>query len=89
MRGKTVSARLDENTVWELEFLKSSMGHKKVTEVLTQAIHHLYESESQKQKKKTAFDFLKDTGFIGAVEGDENDSVDYKKYAMDRIRKKL
>lgn len=89
MSGKTISARLNEKTVLELEFLKSSTGNKKATEVLTQAIHHLYELQSKKQQKKTPFDFLKETGFIGAVEGEEKDSADYKKYATERIGKKL
>lgn len=89
MSGKTVSARLNEKTVWELEFLQTSMGNKKATEVLAQAIHYFYELQSKKQQKKTPFDFLMETGFIGAVEGDEKDSVDYKKYVSERIKKKL
>lgn len=89
MSGKTVSARLNEKTAWELEFLKSSMGAKKTTDVLTEAIHHLYTLQSQKQQKKTAFDFLKETGFIGAIEGDKSDSIDYKKQITKRIKKKL
>lgn len=90
MGGKTVSARLNEQTAWELECLKSSMGDKKATtDVLTEAIHFFYEFQSRKQQKKTAFDFLKETGFIGAVEGDERDSVDYKKCVTERVRKKL
>lgn len=88
MSGKTVSARLDDETVWELEFLKSSMGERKVTEILTEAIHHLYRFQRQKTQKKTAFDFLKETGFIGGTEGDERDSVDYKKHVGERTRKK-
>lgn len=89
MSGKTISARLKEKTVWELEFLKSLMGEKKTTEILTEAIHHLYVLKSQKQQKKTAIDFLKEAGFIGAIEGDENDSVDYKSYLTERTRKKI
>lgn len=89
MEGKTVSARLNKNTVWELEFLKSSLGGRKTTDVLTEAIHHLYILQSQRQQKKTAFDFLKESGFIGAVEGSKNDSVDYKKHVTKRIKKKL
>lgn len=89
MARKTISARLNEKTVWELEFLKSSMGDKKTTEVLTDAIHHLYSLQSQKLQKMTAFDFLKESGFVGGIEGDESDSVDYKKYITKRIRKKL
>ncbi len=47
------------------------------------------ELQSQKQKKKTAFDVLKETGFVGAIEGGKNDSVNYKRYITKRIRKKL
>lgn len=90
MSGKTVSARLDEQTAWELEFLKSSMGDKKATtDVLTEAIHFFYEFQSRKRQKKTAFDFLQETGFIGATAGDETGSIDYKKYVTKRVRKKL
>ena len=55
MTRKTISARLHEKTVWELEFLKSSMGDKKTTEVLTEAIHNLYALQRQKQKKNDSF----------------------------------
>lgn len=89
MSKKIISARLDAKAIWELEFLKASMGKKKATEVLTEAIHHLYKVQSQKQHKKTAFDFLKETGFIGGVEGEENDSVNYKKLGLERIKKKI
>jgi hypothetical protein len=89
MSEKIISARLNKKTVWELEFLKLSMGDKTTTEILTESIHHLYALQSKKQQKKTPFDFLKETGFIGAVEGDENDSIDYKKSVTKRIRKKL
>lgn len=88
MSGRTISARLNAKTVWELEFLKSLMGDKKTTEVVTEAIHHLYESQSQNQQKKTPYDFLKETGFIGAINGSENDSTDYKKHIGKRVRKK-
>ena len=89
MSKRIISARLDEKAVSELQFLKSSMGDIKTTEVLTEAIHFLYASQRQKQKKKSAFDFLKESGFIGAIEGKENDSVEYKKYVTERVRKKL
>lgn len=88
MSKKTISARFDERAAWELEFLKSSLGTK-ATEVLIAAVHLLYEEQSQKNQKKTAFDFLKETGFIGGTEGGENDSVDYKNYIHERIKKKL
>jgi hypothetical protein len=88
MSKKIISARLDEKTIWELEFLRSSMGNKKTTEVLTDAIHHLYASQSQKQQKRSAFDFLREAGFIGAIEGEENESIEYKKHITKRIRKK-
>ncbi len=87
MGGRTVSARLDEKTVWELEFLKSWMGDKKTTEILTEAIHHLYATQNQK-KPMNALDFLKEIGFIGAAEGDADDSLQYKKQISKRIRKK-
>ena len=89
MSGKTVSARLKEKTIWELEFLKSSMGHKKTTEVLSEAIHYFYQLQSQKKQKMTAFDFLKEAGFIGGTEGDNSDSVSYKSQVTKRIKKKL
>lgn len=66
-RGKTVSASLKEQAIYELEFLKSSLD----------------------KQEKTAFDFLKETGFIGAAEGEKQDSTGYKKYVTQRIKQKL
>lgn len=87
--SKIISARLSEKTMWKLEFLKSAMGNKKATEVLSEAIDHLYMFQSQKQYEKTAFDFLQDMGFIGAIEGTENDSVNYKQHAVKRMNAKI
>lgn len=94
MDRKTVSARLNENTVWKLEFLKSSMGGEtsatlSTTEVLTEAINQLYIVQSRRQQKKTAFDYLMESGFIGGVEGGKNDSTEYKSQVTKRIKKKL
>lgn len=38
--------------------------------------------------KKNAFEFLKDSGFIGSGNGNKNDSVEYKKQIIDAILKK-
>ncbi|MBA2368617.1 MAG: hypothetical protein H0V82_06295 [Candidatus Protochlamydia sp.] len=89
MGGKTVSARLNEKTVWELEFLKTSMGDKKATDIIAEDIHCLYEFQNKKQQKKNPFDFLKEAGFIGTVEGEESDSLDYKKSVTARVKGKL
>ena len=73
---------------WSLEF---SLGTK-ATEVLIAAVHLLYEEQSQNKQedKNPSFDFLKETGIsLGGTEGGENDSVDYKNYIHERIKKKL
>lgn len=44
-------------------------------------------SETTPKTKKVAFDFLKESGFIGATEGCESDSTDYKKHVTKKIRK--
>lgn len=45
---------------------------------VSKAINRLYTIQSRKQQKKTAFDYLMESGFIGAVEGGRHDSTDYK-----------
>lgn len=89
MGGKLISARINEETAWELDFLKGALGNKKVTEVLVTAIHLLYRTQSQKKQNKTPFDFLKETGFIGGTEGRKDDSMNYKKEITERIKKKI
>lgn len=88
MAGKTLSARLNEEMAWELEFLMSSLGNKKATEVIVAAIHYLYLQQKQKESHQTPADFLEKSKFIGGTEGGERDSVDYKKTLSERIGKK-
>lgn len=38
--------------------------------------------------KKNAFEFLKDSGFIGSGNGKKNDSVEYKKQIIEAVVKK-
>ena len=89
MSGRIISARFNEASLWELEFLKETLGDKTITDILSTAVHYLYQKQCQKKKKQTAFEFLQESGFVGGTEGSKNDSVDYKKIVTERIKKKL
>jgi hypothetical protein len=72
--GRRVNARLDAQTQAELECLVRETGQS-VTEVIRAAIHRYYQ-QCQATAHNVADDFA---DLIGAVEGPEDWSVDYKR----------
>lgn len=88
MTKKTVSARIDENIAWELEYLKKALGFKNATDVLVTAVHALYLAQDQTLLIENPIDYLKSIGFVGGAEGGPRDSTNYKKQVAKRVRKK-
>jgi len=71
-----VNARLDDTYQAKIEYLKNQTGLN-MTGVIKQAIDHLYSNVSM-QPEKSLFDHLNEIGFIGAGEGPEDLSENYK-----------
>ncbi len=82
--GRRVNARLDARTHAELECLVRETGQS-VTEVIRTAIHRYYQ-QRQAPAHSVADDFA---DLIGAVEGPEDWSVDYKRSLTEGLAQKL
>lgn len=88
MKGKVVTARIDEHLSYEISFIKSNLGLDNTTSVLTYAIHALYTAISEQQAEKTSFEMFKELGLLGSFEGEQNLSSIYKDKISDIISKK-
>ena len=51
-----------------------------VSEILTKAIDQVIEAEPQETEGQRIYRIFEEAGLIGCFEGDENLSVEYKKY---------
>jgi len=78
MKTKMISARVDKELELQIEYLKSSLGVQTMTQVLTEAIHHLYYDSKAKAVRKTPFELLEELQLIGCLEDEKSLSTDYK-----------
>lgn len=88
MKARVITARIDENLNFEIEFLKSSLGLTSTTSVLSHAIHTLYSMTKEKQSKKSSLEMFEEKGLMGCMEGNPKLSVNYKNEMTSVISKK-
>lgn len=88
MKTKLVTARFDEDVFTEIAFLRNKLQARTTTEVITEAIHFLYNDMIQKEKKKSPFELLEELGLIGCMDDKPNLSSDYKKNLSTSLEKK-
>lgn len=88
MKTKMISARVDEQLELQIEYLKRSLGVKTRTQVLTEAVHHLYEDIKEKEAHKTPLELLEELQLIGCLEVEGSLSINYKKQLSDSLHKK-
>lgn len=62
----------------KIEYLKHSLGVQTMTQVLTEAIHHLYSAAKAKEACKNPFEVLEELQLIGRLEGKEHLFTNYK-----------
>ncbi len=87
MTEKTISSRVKEDTLIELQFLKKELGVNQ-TAVIQSAIHLLYQSTKSKKPKMTRYKMFEQAGFIGAIEAKSNLSETYKQEIDEYLKKK-
>lgn len=88
MKTKTITARMDEQVIFQIEYLKDQLGASSTTRVLTEAVHLLYSSVKDKKVQKSPFELLEELNLIGCCEGEKNLSRDYKKELNQTFAKK-
>ena len=88
MKTKIITARLDEQVGFQIEYLKSHLGVNSTTQVLKEAIHSLYEDVKQKESQKSPFELLEELHLIGCFEGEKKLSQNYKKKFSQSLEKK-
>ncbi len=88
MKAKTVTARIDEQMDFQIEYLKRHLKVQSTTQILTEAISTLYSSVKQKEIQKSPFDLLEEFQMIGCLEGEEDLSQTYKEKLFTSLQKK-
>lgn len=86
MKEKVITARIDNDVVYQIQYLKNRLGLKNTTSVLVEAIHHLY---AQAQiPNPDPFEGLEKAGLIGCIEGKGDSSTTYKETVMQYLEDK-
>lgn len=88
MGKRIITARIDEEVGFEIEFLKHRLGWQSTTHVLTEAVHNLYNSVKQQEAKKSPFELLEELNLIGCFEGENTLSQNYKNELSKSLSKK-
>lgn len=88
MKTKTITARIDEQVCFQIDYLKAHLGASSTTNVLKTAVHRLYDSFKENEAQKSPFELLEELNLIGCCESEEKLSSDYKKELYQSITKK-
>lgn len=88
LKAKIITARIDEQIVLQIEYLKRHLNVRNTTNVLKEAVANLYKSVKQREEQKSPFKLLEELHLIGCFEGEENLSITYKKELSDSLSKK-
>ncbi len=88
MKTKLITARMDEQEIFQIEYLKKHLRSESTTQVLRNALNCLYQDVKQKEVKKTPFELLEELHLIGSFEGEKELSIDYKKKISKYVEQK-
>ena len=88
MRKRIITARIDAQIEFKIEFLKCHLGEKSTTTILTEAVHNLFNVVKEREKKQTPFEILEELNLIGCFEGEESLSQIYKDEISKSLNKK-
>ena len=80
MNELRINARLDEQTASDLQFLREMLGDKSITEVLKYSLQQVAQDLRDRAKAKRPTQLWRYSGFIGAFDGPEDLSSNYKQY---------
>lgn len=79
MSKRVITTQIDGEMEFQIEFLKRHLGAKNTTQVLSEAVQHLYNSIKQQKAKRSPFELLEELNLIGCFEGEKSLSQNYKK----------
>lgn len=88
MRTKVITARIDDQASFQIEFLKRHLHLPHTTQVLLRAISSLYGAVKEKEAQKTPFELLEELELIGCLEGEKDLSQNYKKVLSESLQAK-
>jgi hypothetical protein len=80
-----INARLDEQTSEDFQFLREELGAKTITEVLKYSLQQAAQDLRDKARARRQKQIWRDSGFIGAFDGPEDLSTNYKQYLTDML----
>lgn len=85
---KIITARIDDQVGYQIEYLKQHLGIQSTTRILTEAIGSFYNDIKQEERQKTPFELLEELNLIGCFEGEKTLSKNYKKILSQSLAKK-
>lgn len=88
MKAKTVTARIDEQMDFQIEYLKRHLKVQSTTQILTKAVSTLYSSVREEEIQKSPFELFEEFHMIGCFEGEEDLSQNYKKKLSTSLKEK-
>ena len=88
MKRKVITARIDEQVFFQIEYLKRHLGDTNTTHILKEAVRHLYNDVKEQEAQKSPFELLEELNLIGCFEGEEDLSINYKNVLSQSLTKK-
>lgn len=88
MSDMRINARLDEQTAYDLQFLRQELGDTSVTDALKYALQRAAQELRDRVKAKRQKQIWRESGFIGSSSGPEDLSTHYKQYLAQRLDEK-
>lgn len=89
MKAKIITARIDKQLDFQLEYLKRQFNTHNTTEILEKAISTLYNFEKEREAQKSPFELLDEQNLIGCFEGEKTLSTSYKKELTKSLKRKI
>ncbi len=88
MNELRINARLDEQAANDLRFLRKELGDSSITSVVKYSIQKLAQELRDNTRAEQQNNIWLDSGFVGAFEGPENLSTNYKQYLSEILDEK-
>lgn len=88
MKNRVIQARIEDKTFEELEYLKSDLNMPETTQVLSFALHHLYNERKLKRSQKSVFAVMEELGMIGSMKAPSELSESYKEVTTKSLTSK-
>lgn len=84
-----INARLDEQTMQDLQFLRDTLGLKSITDVLKYSLQQVAQDFREKARARRQRQLWLDSGLIGSVNHTPADlSANYKQYLTESLDEK-